>query len=442
MQRHASGLSWRLLCAALVVGCGIATPASVSASEEGLRAEIQALRHRVAELEAGQRSFRNGSDRSDAAPLRMSRPGLEAEVYGFLTTQAFYETAHTSDRFLNVVPFTSAVRERGATQFNVNASRLGLRVNASGLEDPFRLSVRGRLELDFDTPDGGLRIRHAYTELSHPMVDLLIGQTWSVVGQLNPDTINNDNLFNLGNLYERLPQIRLGREFELDSGRLRLEVATLDFFGSYAQGPIDGVPLAVQQPAFSSYALVSSGLPQLQGRIAWWPRSDSSAYAALALSGGTVEVKNAGGGRQTVVHLLTTAELALPSWGPFRLSAELFYGQAPGFNAGVGQIVAIGLDGEAHAIRSWGGFVQLAYEVNDRLRCNLLYGIDDPENRVGGLEVAIARNQTGLANCFYEMRPFLELGLEIQGVETLWRADQARTSARDLRVTPAIYFWF
>ena len=424
----------------LAVAVGIAVSQGANAQEAELRAELDALRQRVAELEAR-------LERGDPAPagkggvLRLSRDDLEVSLYGFLTSEAVWESHGTGgDRFLNIVPFAGGRRQDDDFFLSANATRLGLRLGSDALEDDLGLSADGLLEVDFDTPGGGPRIRHAYATLQHPRVEALLGQTWAVAAQLNPETVNSDNLFNLGNVYERVPQVRLSRELELGGGRLRAEAGLLRFFGGFDQESLDGIPLALQQPGGSTWEIRSSGTPLGQARLAWWP-SGPDAYAAISVSAGRLQVEDASGRGQSVPHLLSALELVLPAWGPFQVSAEAFWGRAPGFNGGVGQTAVIGLDGEARAVESWGGFVQLAYRVSERLRCHVLFGIDDPEDRAGGVPLAIARNQTALANCFWGLLPYLDLALEVQGVRTEWRSP-GRFDADDLRVTQAVYLRF
>ena len=422
---------------ALVLGASLMAQPAHADSEDALRAEIDALRHRVEELESREARTPRREEPLSAPPASSSRE-VELEVYGFLTSESAWETFATGDRFLNIVPENGG--DSGDEDFlmSANATRVGLRVS-SGPDASGGLSLGGVLEVDFDTDDGGLRIRHAYAELLHPSAELLFGQTWAVIGQLNPDTINSDNLFNLGNVYERVPLARVARDFEVGGGRLRLEAAALRFFGAFDQGDADGTPLAIQQPGATTFRIVSTGLPTGQARVAWWP-GGGDAYGALAISGGVVRVEDDATGTERVGSWLATAELMLPAWGDVRLSGEGFWGRAGGFNTGVGQTVMIDASGaRACAIESRGGFGQLAYAPTRVVRMNLIYGIDNPENSACGRTVAIQRNQTGMANLFWRVHPSVDLAFEIQHVRTEWNTG---FDADDLRFTQAVYLNF
>lgn len=405
-------------------------------SDADLRAEVEALRRRVAELET--RWARAPS--RESAPAISSSPGVELSLYGFVTSEAAWETTSTDgDRFLNLIPFNAGKEGDNDFVMSANATRVGLELRSKP-DVLDSLSARGLLEVDFDTGSGSPRIRHAYAELLDPSWELLFGQTWAVAAQLNPDTINNDNLFNLGNAYERLPQARLSRKVEMGAGRLRMEAGALKFFGDFDQGDVGDIALALQQPAGESYRIESTGLPIGQARIAWWP-GDGDAYGALSVSGGLVKVEDDTGDTQRVSHWLAAGELVLPAWGPFQLSGEAFWGKAGAFNTGVGQTVMISdSGGNACAIESRGGFAQLAYRRTEELRMNLIFGVDDPENRACGRPVAIERNQTALANLFWRVRPALELAFEVQHLRTRW--SEGSFNADDLRFTQAVYLHF
>ena len=433
----------------LVMGAAMGTIAGSAPAEENrrgrtelqvLRKEVAALRERVAELEVRR------PDTSKRAPdfRRSRKPRLELEVDGFVAAEGAFETRSTDgDRFLNLAPFDGGGDDEADSLFSARATRLGLSIRAP--EGPLGLSARGRLEVDFDTDDAAPRIRHAYVSIldapDEPTWELLFGQTWAVATQLNPETVNNDNLFNLGNAYERVPQIRLSRHFDVQGGEVLLEAGLLRFFGAFDQGSAFGIPLALQQPDGDSYEIRSSALPLGQLRVAWHP-AGNSAYLAVSASGGEFRVEDAADQEETVDHWLVAAEFRLPAWRTFQLSGEAFWGRAPGFNAGVGQSVVVTSSGDVRAVESRGGFVQLAVRPHDRVHCHLVYGIDDPENRVADVRLSVPRNQTALGNCFWRLHPALDLALEVQGVRTEWQVQGDAFEADDLRVTPALYLRF
>lgn len=432
----------RLRLLALGSAAWMLLPAPARGADDARRAledEVAALRDRVAQLE-GLLSAAGLAEPRTSGGLRLSRAGLDATVYGFLTSEAAWESSATGgDRFLDVLPFGRGREEDDDVLFSAHATRLGLLLRAGDVAGR-DLDLAGRLEVDFDTPDGGVRIRHAYAELLGAGTELLLGQTWAVVAQLNPETVNSDNLLHLGNSYERVPQIRLARELAVGGGRLRAEIAVLRFFGAFEEPFRDGLPLALQQAPGRMARIASSAPPLGQARIAFWP-SGGAGYGALSVSAGRLKLQNPRGRRRTVSHLLAAFELFLPLGERLHLAFEGFFGRAPGFGAGVGQIAALGADGEVHAVHAWGGFAQLGVEPAPGWRCHLVYGIDDPDDRRSGLALSIRRNQTLLANCFWNVAGPLDLAFEVQGVRTEWGAP-APFGADDVRATQAVYLRF
>ena len=70
------------------------------------------------------------------------------------------------------------------------------------------------------------RTRHAWLKLETPVIDLLFGQTWQLIGwqpYFHPNTVEMQGV--PGEVYERAPQIRLSREFGLSPVNIELAVA-------------------------------------------------------------------------------------------------------------------------------------------------------------------------------------------------------------------------
>ncbi len=78
--------------------------------------------------------------------------------------------------------------------------------------------LSGKLELDFE--NGGsesreiIRIRHAYLQLKKDDVSILAGQTWDLFSPLFPTVDNDTLLWNAGNVGDRRPQFRVSYEPE------------------------------------------------------------------------------------------------------------------------------------------------------------------------------------------------------------------------------------
>jgi hypothetical protein len=291
------------------------------------------------------------------------------------------------------------------------------------------------VEIDFDTGDGAPRIRHAFAQLSRAATRLLVGQTWAIVAQLSPKTVNSDNGFNLGNVFERLPQIRIGSEVPIGAGALDVQMGVMQFFGDK-----DQTNLAVQQTgAGTNFSIQRGGLPEFQGRIAYHWGKKGAGHFALSGSVGRVELEDNANRERDVTHLLGAVELFIPI-GNFHVALEGFYGEAGGYNSGVGQSVAIRPNGTARGIPTVGGFASAGYIFTPAVNGNVFYGIDDPENTVGGTALRIEKNETVGGNLFWTITRHFSAAPEIQYVRTSYSANNFE--ADDVRVTLGFFFNF
>lgn len=130
------------------------------------------------------------------------------DVYGIVRLDGVFDFDDTSARGrtgnqINRVPFhTAAVGS--SSDFTIAASRIGINIkNLAGRED-----VTGKFEGDFwvdhGKGDGRLRIRHAYVAFD----DWLLGQTWSLMSNVETITESVDYTQFLGVSTTRVPQVR------------------------------------------------------------------------------------------------------------------------------------------------------------------------------------------------------------------------------------------
>lgn len=358
------------------------------------------------------------------------------ELYGFVFGQLAAESHRTGrDRFLNIQPLPGqpGVEDDDPDAFfDVLASRVGLNLRA-GRNDG--AAVYGNLEIDFDTPDGGPRIRHAFGELTVGRWRFLAGQTWAVVSQLNPATINSDNLFNLGNTYERVPQVRVSYAKAVGSGTLELQLGAMTFFGVFDQG---GLAVRTDPAAAEPMSFESNTPPVLQGRVQFgWETAGRQAQVAIGASGGRIEARAPSGTEDGATHLLVGGELLLPINSTVAVMVEGFYGSGAGFNGGVGQTAVVTAAGALEPITSWGGFGQIALSPAQAVSLNLIAGLDDPETRPAGTALTIGRNWTVLGNVFWNAAEHMTYAAELQFLRTEYEASAA--TADNVRVTVALF---
>ena len=202
-----------------------------------------------------------GGALGQAADTASGTPAIEP--YGFIFGQFVFETHQTGrDPFLNIQPLPGSpgvADDSPDAFFDVSATRAGLVVRGGGDDG---ISVHGNLEIDFDTPTRAPRIRHAFGEVGVKRWSFLAGKTWSIVSQLNPATIDSDNLFNLGNTYERVPQARVSYRVSSRSRVFEVQIGAATFFGEFDQ---DGLAIQTNPEAPEPMEFASN----TPCRVAW-----------------------------------------------------------------------------------------------------------------------------------------------------------------------------
>lgn len=172
---------------------------------------------------------------------------VSTTFYGFIeagfildSTQSFNDVAANTPV---ARPGTFAA-EHGRMMFSIRDSRFGFRIQAPEM---FRVRASATLETDFFGPslpigsgqpyfgteqalfvNPALRVRHAYFKLETPVVDVLIGQYWDLLGWQSsylPNTIEYPGL--PGELFGRSPQIRVSKAFKGEAASLELAVAMM-----------------------------------------------------------------------------------------------------------------------------------------------------------------------------------------------------------------------
>lgn len=172
----------------------------------------------------------------DGTTLAVGRFALTA--YGFVELRLLYDTTQSfgeQQTNVQVARPDSFAGTHDRFQLSARASRLGFRLKA-----PPWAGVRASavVELDFsgtqlpapslasEAAQLTVRARHYYLKVETPVVDLLAGQAWSIfTGQPAslPATLDLHGL--PGEVYARVPQLRLSRRFELPEVSFDLALA-------------------------------------------------------------------------------------------------------------------------------------------------------------------------------------------------------------------------
>jgi hypothetical protein len=170
----------------------------------------------------------------DATTLVLAK--LRATIYGFAQADYSYESTQTCVDFCSnaqVAKDTVYKGNHGRTIFSPQDSRFGVRLSAP-VEGGIKAS--GVVETDFfgptTTTEQGtfsnpvLRVRNAYVKLETPVVDLLLGQTWSLFGWQPNFLIASVQLPGLpGQMFERTMQLKVSKTIKSDAVNAELAIA-------------------------------------------------------------------------------------------------------------------------------------------------------------------------------------------------------------------------
>jgi hypothetical protein len=171
---------------------------------------------------------------SDATTLVVGK--LKTTIYGYLEGNFKYDTTQTCLEFCGSTQVQRAGTYRGdhgRTIFSARDSRLGLRIAAP---EEHGIRVSGVLETDFfgptTTSEQGtyvnpvLRIRASYLKFETPVLDVLIGQQFTLFGWQPVFVSASAQYPGLpGESFERTPQLRLTKVIKGDAVTTEIAVA-------------------------------------------------------------------------------------------------------------------------------------------------------------------------------------------------------------------------
>jgi len=170
----------------------------------------------------------------DATTLVVAK--LKVTLYGYVEANMTYDSTESCVDFCGnaLIQKPRTYRgEHGRTIFGARDARLGFRI-AAPVEHGVR--VTGLIETDFygptTTTEQGLwtnpvlRIRNSYLKFETPVVDILIGQTWSLFGHQPYYLVASVQLPGLpGQTFERTPQLRLSKTLKTSGVTVELAAA-------------------------------------------------------------------------------------------------------------------------------------------------------------------------------------------------------------------------
>ena len=339
---------------------------------------------------------------------------FDTRIYGRVKTEVNYDTAE----FRKYNDWLAAVGVGNAggdsTNFNPRDSRFGLEVSSQ--EGPW--TSIALIETDFYGDNNGNslipRMRLGYVKLINRDLNanLLVGQDWIPVAQLNPEIFDFGIMAASGNLWWRVPQVTLRKEI----------------------GDIELLVSAMKHRRTDTAE--KDRMPWMLGRVAYKP-DFLGKNGFVAIGGGYKHeslVPNDYGIDNDVGRWLMALEFKM-NVGKFTFAAEPWIGEGLEkewlrYDMGVNTFDET--DGypnhRPELIAAMGGFVNVSYELSSKQIVSFGYGIDDPDNddmkgmdllAVSGMnDRRYTKNEIFFINSWYSITNAVKLGLELIHMDT------------------------
>ncbi len=375
----------------------------------------------------------------------LSESGLQITPYGYLVFEGVY-----SDRPLDCDWSADFVKNKGRqnnTTLSMQDSILGVQFMTPEAVNGWKFS--GKAEFDLaggDQNSYDFHWRHLYVDAAHESGwSILFGQTWHLWKMVTPNEIDGAWMENAGHPYRRSPQLRITKKWDFDDSSLEWRVGIVKGgpgMGSDRDG--DGV----QDNTASAWGLFETafvydhesswdeGRRWLIGVGGMYGRDRSNRLSAVGVYEGESDEYNS-----QMVMLAGQ----IPFLKKFTLTGQVFAGENLGrVQAGCAQGVgfdAIGARGEE--VRTIGGFIDLAYELNDTWSFAAGYGFDNPSDRAARNSEGILFNDRAYIAAFYQILDNFKLGLEYARLMTRYAEDNDRhTDADANRIQFSAYYDF
>lgn len=425
----------RLLGAVLMLA---AAGSACAASESNLAKENEELKQRVEKLEGEVEELKKTvpSGQPETATDQTRMPvwsSLDFQIYGYLKLDAAYDDSRINNG--NYADWVQMENQNdNDDQFNMTARQSRFGVNISG-PDNGHLKASGRTEVDFY--EGGaenktrLMVRHAYMKLDWPKerFSLLAGQTSDVFSPLVPTTVNYTVCWWSGNIGYRRPQVRVTKEFTLDTeidmkleGALARNIGRNDALAPNGteSGEDEGFPVV---QARASVTMPDRSIVGLSGHIGQ-EEYDTTVF----------------GDHEDFETWSLNLDLTKPINEKVTIKAEAFIGEnLNAYLGGIGQGVttAAGIN-RYEEIGSKGGWIAASLGPWDNMRYNVGIGMDDVKE--GNVQVGNRTyNSNVFGNFFYALSKHVEWALELSH----WRTEYRGSGDGDaLRIQTALIYKF
>ena len=372
----------------------------------------------------------------------LSESGLQVTPYGYLVFEGVYST-HGLDMDWSA----DFVHPKGSDAYRNHNSSLSMQDSILGIQfaTPEALNgwkFSGKAEFDLaggNADDYAFHWRHIYVDAQHESGwSVLLGQTWHLWKMVTPSEIDGAWMENTGHPYRRSPQIRVTKRWEWEDSSLEARVGfvkngpnastdrdmdgTLDSVAS-AWGWFEGALVYDHDAAWED-----TGRRWLVGIGGMYGRDRSRRI--LGETGDGFDYGDADEYNSQMIMLAAS----VPFLDKFTLCGQVYAGENLGrIQAGCAQSVAFydeyG-DQRGSEITTVGGFIDLAYVLNDDWDFAVGYGFDNPQLHRGRSRgtYGINHNDRAYIDVFYHITSNFKLGFEYARLTTRY-VDEGNSSA-------------
>ena len=365
--------------------------------------------------------------------------GFTFTPYGYINLSATWESERTINGDYCVYaqsPELTPSANRSAFYVDPRSSRIGLRIDGPGTKYWTNSKTRAVFECDFQGSyqvrnRSGFLLRKAYVEIGDDESKFLFGQDWEVFSPLYPMTFNYPAGSGVGNLGYRRAMIRADHAFKFgcDSSLLFQFAICDNTIRDYTGGGTD-VP-----------RVTASGWPIIQGRIAYAfgeKRFRHEQAITLGISGQIGEQRVDYVNPTLIGQKLTTwavcVDLDVPITKKMRIQAELYDGDnVSNLEGGILQ----GIDMvRRDTIRCKGGWAAVQYQWTKKMKTNVGYAIEDPNDKdllgtasySGNMYSSRTYNQSIFGNVMYNWTEAFMTGVELSFWKTNWQQYNSNTT--------------
>ena len=309
------------------------------------------------------------------ASVALASP-VELDPYGFLRFEAIWDNTELvrGDWQLWAPDANSAQADQQVLTMTARHTRFGVKFNDK--EQAGKWTVKGLLEADFagGFPNSStaarqplLRLRHAWVALSNDNMEVKLGQDWALLSAPFPRTANFVAGAGKGNLWMRLPQIRvttLGKPVKA-SVSINRAIDGNNKYDSFTSSDLDPIGDGER-----------SSIPFVMGRV--WFGPDNATFSLFGHFG-VESVADAAGALHDVNSWSANGSVELKQ-GAFSITGKGFYGEnLNSFFGGILQGVIV-QPSSVETVTSFGGWGQVGYAINEEWAATLGYGMDDPDS--------------------------------------------------------------